>query len=305
MNLLESFYISLDEKKVWWIITGSQKLWTISVNNSYSISKGGDSQRTFASLGLQESISTGVKFQRKRNTSIKTPVLINLSFNQIVASNLDGSPNRASALDVDNPLKHVIDSITNSGSIKDDNIVYWIIAKRELNAKDFTFFDIKIFDFKPTEFNLQRENIEKKYKKEFNHRIYIPSKLKIPSFNASYETVSAGSKKDKYGMDKEQFKKILKNDVKIYKEFISNEIKKHLEINYPEFKLLKGKDLVIDIRFGIKNIEWRDLDNMFKSNIDSLTKVIYFDDKWIDTIIATKEIATNQDFVEFTIYSKN
>lgn len=307
MNLLEEFFVPLEEKRIAGKILWSEKLGSLSVNNSYSFSEAGETYRTFTSLQIQSSIATIAKYQRTKESSHKTPVLLSITFNQIVDKNQDWTPNRVSVIDVDNPLKHTIDALTNGWILKDDNLVCWIIAKRVLNQKEYSSFDLKIFDYNARDFFEQRNKIWDKYKMEFSWRVNIPTTLKIPSFNDSYDIISTWFKKDKNWFDKEYFKKILKPEVKVYKEYIWKEIKQQLELNYPWFKLLKGKDLIIWLRFWIKNVEKRDLDNMFKSNIDSLTKIIYFDDKWIDTIIASKESVASKDaeFIEFTVYSKN
>lgn len=302
MKLIENFTIILKEKRVNSNLIVNKTINSLSVNKSYWISWDWDITRWWKSLWIQEELKQKIKFLKKRKEIFKKKVLLKVHIGAITNLNKDWSINKNEIVDIDNPLKHVIDTLSNN-VIKDDNQIYWIIVTRKFNEKEHAFLTIWIYEYDEEEFYSKFEWIKDKYSSLFSKRINMNG-MKIPSFNNQYQILDNGksspTKSQFWKKHKEDFKKVLSTEAKEYKKFLQTQIKDDYE-DEPD-----TSGILFLLKVWFHNHEIRDIDNIFKATIDSFTKIVYKDDKQIDTIIAEKKIAKiDSEYLDITVLSRN
>ena len=302
MKLIENFNIILKEKKITENLIINKTINSLSVNKSYWISWDWDIKRWWKSMGIQEELKQKIKFLKKNWNIYKKKVLLKIHIWAIAKINKDWSINKNEIVDIDNPLKHIIDTLSNN-VFKDDNQVYGVIITRKFNEKQHAFINIGIYEYDEEEFYDNFELIKWKYDNLFSKKIQMNGR-KIPSFNNQYEILDKwthdATKSQFWKKHKEDFKKILSKEAKEYKKFIQNEVKEYYE-DEPDTSWI-----LFLLKVWFYNHEIRDIDNIFKSTIDSFTKIVYKDDKQIDTIIAEKKPAKKEnEYLDISILSRN
>lgn len=299
MKLIEKFNIILKEKRINNNLIINKTINALSVNKSYRISWDWDIIRWWKSLWIQDELKQKIKFLKKTKDIYKKRVLLKIHIWSIVNLNKDWSINKNEIIDIDNPLKHIIDTLSNN-VIKDDNQIYWIIITRKFNEKVHAFIDIWIYEYDEDEFYWNFEKLKEKYSNIFSKKINMNG-IKIPSFNNQYEIFDKWiTKKTQFWKkNKEDFKKVLTNEAKKYKKFLQKEAKEIYN------KKPDTSWMLFLLKVWLHNPEIRDIDNILKTTIDSFTKIVYKDDKQIDTIIAEKKIAKmGNEYLDISILSR-
>jgi len=272
MELLRKFYIPLWERRVWNKVVWNSRIWKGSVNSSYIIGNNWKIARSSKSIEQQKKIKNVISSTNRDKDILEWKILLKVVIHQVTKKNKDGSSNFSQVVDIDNTLKHLIDTLNNN-VIKDDNQIYWIIVQRKLNEEEFSYFELELYNFDENKIFQNINSLDEKYETLYKNKTILPRWITPTSFNKLFSTVKKGK----------IIKKIKTDEGRNYSNLLKRNVWKVTH------KLIKKDNYILILNFALKGVWIRDLDNLFKSTIDSYSWILYPDDKYISTLIALKK----------------
>lgn len=204
-------------------------------------------------------------------------VILDIEFTLWISAKKDWELSKIGRNDLDNLLKATIDWIKWT-IIKDDDQVYGIRTKINYVIKQNSFHKHNVVKIVAKKLNNETYNDyyhrfvkEKAITPLMRINLDVDSPVKIPSLNNMYVNLWKNTS-------------LSSNTVK-YKNFLKWKIKDIREANNIS---LCHDEVMLFLNFSIWNVEERDLDNMLKATIDTLSKTIIFDDAQVNEIICFK-----------------